>query len=155
FVESMKTFRGAAKRQQTLGEKHGKIAYLDFAHAPSKVRAATQSMIARYGADNIIVCLELHTFSSLSKQFLSHYKGSLNGLDTAMVFYSPHTIKMKQLEAISPSDVVEAFGIQSLKIGHESEDLEKFIKENMADKKVLLLMSSGKFGGLNLMDITE
>lgn len=154
FVERMRTFKGASKRQQVLGKEGGKIVYLDFAHAPSKVRATVKSMAERYGSDNIIACLELHTFSSLSKKFLPHYKDVFDSIGSAMVFYSPHTIEMKKLEPIEPRDVKEAFNFQDLRIGHEADDIEEFIKTFSEGKKTLLLMSSGKFGGLNLEEVT-
>lgn len=155
FIESMKTFKGAAKRQQVLGKNENRIVYLDFAHAPSKVAAATSSMVERYGAENVLAFLELHTFSSLSKEFLTQYKGAMSGIKDAMVFYSPHTIEMKRLEPILPSDVIHAFGLPGLRIGHTPEDILNFFNQKVGDKKVLLLMSSGKFGGLDLTSITE
>ncbi len=155
FVESMSSFKGAMKRQQILGKKGNKIAYLDFAHAPSKVRATSSAMIERYGGENIIACLELHTYSSLSKEFLSHYKNTLDGIGEAMVFYSPHTIEMKKLSPISPDDIKKEFDFPGLKVGHVAGDIQDFIRENGEGKTVLLFMSSGKFGNLHLEELTD
>ncbi len=153
FIESIRTFKGAAKRQQILGKSDEKIVYLDFAHAPSKVTATCASMVERYGAENIIAALELHTFSSLSRNFLPEYKGAFNKIQKAMVFYSPHTIKMKRMEPILPAEVKTAFQMDELEIGHEAEDILRFLEENSTGKSVLLLMSSGKFGGIDLQEL--
>lgn len=153
FIESIQTFKGAAKRQQILGKSDEKIVYLDFAHAPSKVTATCASMAERYGAENIIAALELHTFSSLSRNFLPEYKGAFNKIQKAMVFYSPHTIKMKRMEPILPAEVKTAFQMDELEIGHEAEDILRFLEENSTGKSVLLLMSSGKFGGIDLQEL--
>ena len=43
----------------------------------------------------VIACLELHTYSSLNAEFLSEYQGALDQADKAVVFYSPHAVKIK------------------------------------------------------------
>lgn len=95
FYEAIATFKGASKRLEKIGQGPTSIAYKDFAHSPSKVRATTQALKSQYPERRLLACLELHTYSSLNPEFLSEYKGTLNGADKAVVFYSPNAVKIK------------------------------------------------------------
>jgi len=57
------------------------LIYKDFAHAPSKVRASLHAIREHYAGKSVTACLELHTYSSLSKDFLSQYAGALDEAD--------------------------------------------------------------------------
>ena len=110
FFTSMQSFSGASMRLEPWIETEDLVVYRDFAHAPSKVKASVEALRQRYPEKRITVFLELHTFSSLNKAFLPQYLGSLNAADQAYVYYSPHTLEMKNLPAISPEFVRECFG---------------------------------------------
>jgi len=93
-----------------LAESATKKVYLDFAHAPSKVKSTTDAVREYIPEKPLTAFLELHTFSSLSKDFITEYQGTLSSADRAIVFYSPHTVAMKKLEPLSKEDVSNAFG---------------------------------------------
>ena len=99
--------------------------------------------------------MELHTFSSLNKEFLQEYKDSMSTADEAYVYYSNHTIEHKKLEAITPEEVKVAFGSENVTIYNDSDELFGMLKAKVWDKKVLLLMSSGNFDGKNLNQFGE
>lgn len=151
FWKAIQTFTGAAKRLQNLvsGEKFS--AWLDFAHAPSKAKATVEAVRKLHPERRLIACLELHTFSSLNKDFLPLYNGALEPADVAAVFYSPHTLEMKKMPPVAPTEIQAAFGKLGLQVFTERADLEAFIKQQDLENTNLLLMSSGNFGG---MDIT-
>ena len=81
FYNGIQTFTGANKRLQVIYNSATLISYLDFAHAPSKVKATVHAVREKHADDFIIACLELHTFSSLNPEFLPQYKDSLRGAD--------------------------------------------------------------------------
>jgi UDP-N-acetylmuramate: L-alanyl-gamma-D-glutamyl-meso-diaminopimelate ligase len=68
FYEAIASFKGASKRLEKIAESRTKVAYKDFAHSPSKVAATTQAVKEQY-PDQIVACLELHTYSSLNSEF--------------------------------------------------------------------------------------
>ncbi len=151
FFSAIKTFKGAAKRLDFLCKTNTALAYKDFAHAPSKVKATTEAMKAQYPRRKLIACVELHTFSSLNKKFLSHYKKSLAAADRAFVFYSEHTLKMKKLPAIKPADIQKAFNHPNLTvIQNEYTMLDKALRRFGWKEQNLLLMTSGNFGGWDM-----
>jgi UDP-N-acetylmuramate: L-alanyl-gamma-D-glutamyl-meso-diaminopimelate ligase len=149
FYEAMTTFKGAAKRLEKIAEGKNKIAYKDFAHAPSKVRATTKSVREQYPQRKLIACLELHTYSSLNPKFLLQYKGALDGADEAIVFYSPDALKIKGLPEVSAQQILKAFGREDIHIFTRAEDFQEYVLARNYDGAVLLLMSSGNYGNLD------
>lgn len=150
FLESMATFKGAAKRQEMLAEGKGLRIYLDFAHAPSKVKATVAAFRSRFSGEKLVSVLELHTFSSLNQAFLPQYKGSLDESDEALVFFSPEVLKHKNLPPLDEDYVRKCFGRNDLIILNERESLQKYLASLNKMSGVVLLMSSGNFSGLNL-----
>jgi UDP-N-acetylmuramate: L-alanyl-gamma-D-glutamyl-meso-diaminopimelate ligase len=152
FYTAMQTFKGAAKRLELVAKNGNTHIFRDFAHAPSKMKATTEAVKAQFSTQKLIVCAELHTFSSLNKDFLPQYAGSLNLADVAAVYYSPHTIAHKKLAPISEEDVKIAFQHPHLQVFTDAIALKNFIKSQDLATANLLLMSSGTFGGVNLVE---
>jgi UDP-N-acetylmuramate: L-alanyl-gamma-D-glutamyl-meso-diaminopimelate ligase len=100
FYEAIASFKGASKRLEKVAENESTVIFKDFAHSPSKVTATTKAVKNQYKDRVVLACLELHTYSSLNAQFLSEYKGALEFADKAVVFYSPHAVKIKELEEV-------------------------------------------------------
>lgn len=155
FFEAIKTFKGAAKRLETLGKNEGTHLFRDFAHAPSKVGATTNAVKELYKDRKLIAAYELHTFSSLNKDFLPHYEGKLNDADLAIVFYSPHTLEMKKMPPLSADEVKKYFGRADLLVMTDSEELKSFLMQQNWKDANLLLMSSGTFGGMDFKALAE
>ncbi len=114
------------------------------------MEATTEAVREQFPDKKILACVELHTFSSLNKNFLSQYKGRLDAADLAVVYYNAHTLAIKRLEPITPEDVKAAFGRTDLQVFTETADLQAWLLQQLPQTDVLLLMSSGTFGGLDL-----
>lgn len=153
FYEAISTFQGASKRLEKIAESTSSIAYKDFAHSPSKVEATTEALKAQFPNRKLIACLELHTYSSLNPEFLTEYKGALDAADIAVVFYSPHAVKIKKLEAISSQQIAEAFQREDLVIYTDPKGFKEFLFSQEFKNSSLLLMSSGDYGGLDFDEV--
>ena len=150
FFEAMASFKGASKRLELLVKTSDSLVFKDFAHSPSKVVATTRAVREQFPDHHLVVCLELHTYSSLNADFLMEYRQSLDGADSALVFYVPESLAIKGLETISPEDIRGAFGRSDLEVYTETSGLRDYLNALVFDKIVLLLMSSGNYGGLDL-----
>ncbi|CAN5541164.1 Mur ligase family protein [soil metagenome] len=150
FYEAIQSFQGAARRLELISRSERAVVYKDFAHSPSKLKATTEAVKEQFENRNVIACMELHTFSSLNIDFLNQYKGSMDEADEAIVYFSPHTIEHKKLEPISLQQVKDAFGRQDLKVFDKSDELKSYLENKKWKNDVLVLMSSGNFGGINL-----
>lgn len=151
FYRSIQSFTGAARRLEKINERKDFIAYRDFAHAPSKLHATLNAVRERYPEHLLIACFELHTFSSLSEQFLNQYKNCMDACDLPAVFFSAHALELKGLPSLNTELVKLHFNNDKLVVFNEAANLQNWIKTSIekADKPVcLLLMSSGTFDGM-------
>ncbi|MEE0899932.1 MAG: Mur ligase family protein [Bacteroidales bacterium] len=155
FLETMQSFKGAAKRLELLASNDTKVIYTDFAHSPSKLKATIEAVKEQYPNRKLVACMELHTFSSLSKNFLEQYKGCMNKADKALVYYNHHAIELKRLEELSIELVEKAFDKEGLKVTTDSSEFVQFVKQNAEDNTNILIMSSGNFGGVNIKQLAE
>lgn len=153
FYQAIATFKGASKRLEKIAESNGKVAYKDFAHSPSKVKATTTAVAEQYNTRKTIACLELHTYSSLNAEFLKEYEHALDGADEALVFYSPNAVAIKKLEEVSEQQIFDAFKRNDLKVFTNPTDFKTELFNMNFDNSVLLLMSSGNYGGLDFDEV--
>lgn len=155
FYEAISSFKGASKRLERIAETSKAIVFKDFAHSPSKVMATTKAVKHQYPKKQIVACLELHTYSSLNAEFLREYKGALNAADTAVVYFSPEAIQNKKLAPVTEEQIFNAFDRKDLQVYTNPEDFQKFLEQQHYEDVVLLLMSSGTYGGLDFNKIAE
>ncbi|CAM1361777.1 Peptidoglycan synthetase [Tenacibaculum litoreum] len=153
FYEAIASFKGASKRLEKIAENSSTVVFKDFAHSPSKVEATTAAVKDQYSNRTLLACLELHTYSSLNAEFLSEYKGALDKADKAVVFYSPHAVKIKQLEEVSEEQIAKAFERNDLIIYTSPEKFKEFLFNENLENTALLLMSSGNYGGLDFDEV--
>jgi len=153
FYAAIQSFEGTSKRLQKLKENEKGIIYLDFAHSPSKVRATVDAVAARYPGRDIVACLELHTYSSLSNEFLPLYESTLKNATSAFVYFNPHAIALKKLTPIGKESVLKAFGGGNIIVFDNSEEMFKRIKDQKYTNPVYLFMSSGDFDGFDLRNV--
>ena len=148
FFTAVQTFTGAGKRLQLVAEKENFTFYKDFAHSPSKLKATTKAVKEQFNHRKVIACMELHTFSSLKKEFLPHYQHAMDHADFAVVYFSHEVVHHKKLEPITAKQVQEAFGGNVIVMTETTEVLD-FIRSQDWHNAVLLMMSSGNFDGID------
>lgn len=149
FLQAMADFTGTARRMEIMAEQEGRLLVRDFAHAPSKVLATVNAMRERNPKGKILAVYELHTFSSLNKDFLPGYKGTLDAADEAVVYTDAHVFELKKMPELSDQAISEAFAHPKLKVLHDAEVLKTLIRERWESNSGgdVLLMSSGNLGG--------
>lgn len=154
FLTAIKTFKGAGKRLQKVAE-HGLFTmFKDFAHSPSKLKATTSAVKEQYPTRHVVACMELHTFSSLRKEFLPLYDGAMNAADEALVYFSPAVVAHKKLESLTIEQVQAAFG-GNVKVVNNTQEVLDFIRSKNWNNSVLLMMSSGNFDGIDYEKLGE
>jgi UDP-N-acetylmuramate: L-alanyl-gamma-D-glutamyl-meso-diaminopimelate ligase len=151
FAKNISTFEGAAKRLELIAEKNGGNIYRDFAHAPSKVKASINAVKQQFPEKKLVAILELHTFSSLNKDFMNQYKGAMDQADEAIVFYSKHALDLKRMQFLEPQVVKNGFEKQNLEVITERKILEKKLKQYHFNNTNFLFMSSGNYDGMDIL----
>ena len=148
FLTAMADFTGAGKRLQKVSAHEHFVMYKDFAHSPSKLKATTAAVKQQFPDREVIACMELHTFSSLQKEFLPQYNGAMDAADKALVYFSPEVVAHKKLPELDVSEVRSGFG-GNVQICTHTSNVLTFLKQQDWRNKVLLMMSSGNFDGID------
>ena len=154
FFEYIKGFRGAAKRLEKLAESRDSVVFKDFAHSPSKVKATIQAVKEQFPGRKLTAVVELHTYSSLNKEFIAEYSGTMDLADEKLIFLNKHALEMKRMH-LEKKDVLEAFQTEGLRIFEENNELEQYLRAQMWKNNNLLLMSSGTFNNMDLNEIAN
>ena len=155
FFTSVSSFAGTANRLELVMKNGNSFVYKDFAHAPSKVGATVDAVREQFPKMNFVACLELHTFSSLNKDFIDEYKNTIDLPDDACVYFNVHTIAMKQLPDLSLDDVKTAFKRSDLNVFTDSTDMINWLGSVKKQDTIFLMMSSGNFNGINFDDLAK
>lgn len=149
FYEAIQHFTGTAKRLEIINETDTSIVYRDFAHAPSKLKATVNAVRQLYPSRTLIAAYELHTYSSLNKAFLPHYKNSMADADVKAVLFSKHALEMKKMPMLDEAEVAEAFG-EGIRVFTQKDELKNYLASFYTGNENVLLMSSGTFDGMDL-----
>ena len=154
FLQHISSFKGTSKRLERIHEDGQNIIYQDFAHAPSKVKATTDAVMELHKKQDVVAVLELHTYSSLNKDFLAQYAKTLKSVKKKVIFINQHTLEMKGYPSISKAELVAAFKDKDLQYATTAEELKASVASLRSGKgSVFLMMSSGNFAGLDLKDL--
>ena len=171
FDEAISTFEGASKRLELVKKNDSCAVYKDFAHAPSKLRATIHAMREQYPSRRLVACMELHTFSSLTQEFLQQYKGAMDEADVRYVYYSKHALQLKKLPDLDPEEVKAAFGgnpegepntdenknnaVRNVEVFTDSTAMVEKVKAMNWNNANLLMMSSGNFDGIDFKQLAD
>ena len=150
FYEAIKDFPGASNRMQKIAENPNTVAFKDFAHSPSKLKATVSAVKTQFPERKLVACMELHTFSSLTEDFLPQYAGCMEKADLAFVYYNPKVVEHKKLKDIDPEQVRKAFGGDNITVFTDSQLLQQKLKSLDYNQSVMLFMTSGNFSGLDI-----
>ncbi|MBN4081607.1 peptidoglycan synthetase [bacterium AH-315-C07] len=153
FHKAISSFKGAARRLELMANNEHSAYYKDFAHSPSKLKATIGAVKHQYPDRQLLACMELHTFSSLNKDFLAEYGGCMKEADEAIVYFNPKTVEHKKLESIDPQEIKDAFG--EVEIYTDSKELFNNLKAQPFFKRNLLMMSSGNFDDMKLEELSN
>jgi UDP-N-acetylmuramate: L-alanyl-gamma-D-glutamyl-meso-diaminopimelate ligase len=150
FHEAISTFKGSARRLERIAENDESVVFYDFAHSPSKLKATTAAVKAQFPERKLIAIMELHTFSSLKKEFLPQYNGSMGTADVALVYFNPQTIEHKRLEPITAEQVAQSFATNNIKVYTNSDHLFDDLLNMNRENTNVLIMTSGNFSGKDI-----
>ena len=155
FYTQISSFKGAARRLELMGKNENSSFFKDFAHSPSKLKATIHAVRSQFTDRKLIACIELHTFSSLNKDFLGEYAHAMDEADVAIVFIDKKIFEQKKMEPYPAETVKDAFSRPDLIFYNDPSVLEEYLQNTTMDKTNLLMMSSGNFGGIDLQKLSK
>jgi UDP-N-acetylmuramate: L-alanyl-gamma-D-glutamyl-meso-diaminopimelate ligase len=74
----------------------------------------------------------------------------MDSVDEAIVFYDPKVVEHKRLPPISVQEVKDAFGRDDLEVITSVDSLKKRLNTIPKENHCVLMMSSGRFGGVGI-----
>lgn len=155
FLNAIQSFSGASKRLELVKENDNVAIYKDFAHSPSKLKATISALKNQFPDRKLVAAMELHTFSSLTSEFLLQYKGAMDMADLPIVYFNPKTIEHKGLKEITKEQVFSAFDREDIIICNKSSEVIDYIRTIKWENTNLLMMSSGNFDGINFDELAN
>jgi len=137
-------FNGTARRMEKIGEYNGAAVYDDYAHHPTEIRATLAGARELFGDKNIITVFHPHTFTR-TKALFKDFAKSFDDTDELIVLDIYGSAREEQGGTHS-SELVEAI----MKNGHKNtkyiptkEEAEKYLRENIDHRDVVILMGAG------------
>lgn len=155
FYHAIASFKGASKRLELVVENENCCVYKDFAHSPSKLKATIEAVKEQFPDRKLVACMELHTFSSLSEEFLKEYKNAMNLADIGIVYYNPEAVEHKKLSPITSEMIYKSFNREDLEIFSNSKLLIDRLLTIENSNTQFLLMSSGNFNGIDIEQLAN
>ena len=153
FYNSISTFQGASNRLQLTETKFGRSVIKDFAHSPSKLKASIDAVKTNFHGE-LVGVYELHTFSSFDKKFQIHYQGTMDLCDYPVIFIDRSNPKLKNRD-LDEESLKKSFKNHNIKFVYDNDELENYIMSLDQQNLNLLLMSSGKFGGIDIDQLSK
>ncbi len=150
FYTAIRSFKGASRRLELIAHSGSCSVFRDFAHSPSKLSATINAVAGQFPERKLVACMELHTFSSLSENFLEQYRGSMDAATVPIVYFNPRTLEHKKLPPLTADRVKEAFRNPAIRVYTDSGLLQDDLLAMDWNNSNLLMMSSGNFDGIDM-----
>ncbi len=153
--KGLETFRGIKRRMEVRGVERGVTVIDDFAHHPTAIATTMAGARKRYPGQRIWALFEPRSISSSRKEFESGYIDAFHGADRVIIGPVFHRDryetrygldKMMSVETIN--DRLNTDGIPAEQID-DVDAIAARVARDAADGDVILVMSSGAFGGVH------
>ncbi len=148
--EGLKGFQGIKRRQEVKGMVNGVTVIDDFAHHPTAVRCTIDAMKKRYPGRRLWAVFEPRTASSRRKVFQSQYPDAFLQADRIIIADVYKAERIEEKERFSPELMVEEMVSEGKEAKHlgKADDIIIYLKDNLRNGDIVLLMSNGDFGGI-------
>ena len=149
--EGFRTFKGVKRRQEIVGEKKGVTVIDDFAHHPTAIDLTIDAVKKAYPGQKVWAVFEPRSATSRRKIFEDSFPNSFLKADRVIFsrLFAPEKIEEEErldIERVVAS-ICELGGIADYI--PQVDDIVEFITKNSKAGNVILVMSSGGFGGIH------
>jgi UDP-N-acetylmuramate: L-alanyl-gamma-D-glutamyl-meso-diaminopimelate ligase len=148
--KALSRFEGVRRRLELRGEKNGIVVVDDFAHHPTAVAGTIAAARTRWPGRRIWALFEPRSNTAGRKLFEDDYGEAFSAADALVIGPIFHAKRLKPEERIDRSAVLSRFTTNG-KPAYAPDTLEEIpemLRREARPGDVLLLMSSGAFGGL-------
>lgn len=155
FYDAIQDFKGASRRLEYVNSNEESVVYQDFAHSPSKIVAAIQAVKEQYPDKELIAIVELQAHNFFDETFFKEYIGALDHAEYPVIFINEELIKQKSNFSVSEASLRRVLKNNQIRYINNTVDLEAFLSDSESKGKNLLFISSGSFGGINIVNSSK
>jgi UDP-N-acetylmuramate: L-alanyl-gamma-D-glutamyl-meso-diaminopimelate ligase len=151
IARALPRFAGVRRRMDVRGEKNGVLVVDDFAHHPTAVRGTIQAARARFPGRRLWALFEPRSNTAGRKIFEDDYAEAFADADALVVAPVFHSGRIAPENQIDRASLVRGFGDAAERPAFAPDaiaDIPAILRRESRPGDVLLLMSSGAFGGL-------
>jgi UDP-N-acetylmuramate: L-alanyl-gamma-D-glutamyl-meso-diaminopimelate ligase len=151
----LESFRGIKRRMEVRGRERGVTVIDDFAHHPTAIATTLEGARARYPGSRIWAVFEPRSISSARKEFETGYIDAFQRADQVVIgpiHHQDRYLKRYGIEKMmSVPNIIRTLHDRGVEAG-QIEDfgaIARDIAERAREGDVVLVMSSGAFGGIH------
>ena len=151
IARALPRFAGVRRRLDVRGERNGLTVVDDFAHHPTAVKGTIQAARGRFPGRRLWALFEPRSNTAGRKIFEDDYADAFAGADALVVAPVFHAGRIAPERQIDRAALVRGFGAAAGKPAFAPEEIAEIpgiLRRETRPGDVLLLMSSGAFGGL-------
>ncbi len=156
--KGFETFQGIKRRMEVRGIERGVTVIDDFAHHPTAIASTLHGAKKRYPGRRIWALFEPRSISSSRKEFESGYIDAFHDADRVIIGPIFHRERYETRygldKMMSVPNIIEHVGVPAEQID-DFDAIAKRIAEDAQDGDVILVMSSGAFGGVHEKILSE
>ena len=150
IARALPRFSNVKRRLEVKGEKNGIVVVDDFAHHPTAVRGTLEAARSRWPGRRLWALFEPRSNTAGRKMFEEEYADAFTAADALVIAPVFHAKRLEPDARLDPAALVDRFaaaGKPGFSPGAIAE-IPDLLRRNVMPGDVLILMSSGAFGGL-------
>ena len=142
---------GVKRRQEILHDSEELVVLSDFAHHPTAIAGALESLRARWSGREIIACFEPRSNTAVTNVFEDRFADALALADVGLLGAVHRAEKIPADKRINPANMIRRIRDQG-KASHafeSNQELEGFLQNyNFSGSALVVFFSNGSFDGV-------
>lgn len=149
--EGLLSFEGIARRQEVRGVAGGVRVIDDFAHHPTAIGLAVDSLRQQYPESRMWVIFEPRSNTTRRNIFQDELAASLSKADLAVVPAVPDPEKVAEEDRLDPEKLVRDVQLAGTECWYceEVEDIVELVAQKSQEGDTVAVLSNGGFGGIH------
>ncbi|HJQ37119.1 MAG TPA: Mur ligase family protein [Thermoanaerobaculia bacterium] len=156
--KGFETFQGIKRRMEVRGVERGVTVIDDFAHHPTAIASTLHGAKKRYPGRRIWALFEPRSISSSRKEFESGYIDAFHDADRVIIGPIFHRERYETRygldKMMSVENIIQNAGVPAEQID-DFDAIAKRVARDAEEGDVILVMSSGAFGGVHEKILSE
>ena len=149
--KGLATFKGVKRRQEIIGRDGETLYVSDFAHHPTAIRRTLEGLKEHFVGHRLIAVFEPRTATSRRNLFQEELAASFGAADEVLlapVYGAGNLAADERLDVESLARSISSHNQSSAQACPGIDDIYDNLKERSGRKELVVLMSTGDFGGL-------